>query len=187
MTPRPLSREIERRARHFERRRLLRHLHRPVYQRYQDLLPVVFSREGEFLVREIVGPVTALLAALAPGAVFTLDSAAEMRWGRRLVSEGDVWTYIDDPQIVSWVKNAPEDILRPIEPRWVLPPLPSPPRLLCVSPDRDVPCEEIPSGRRVVTLRRLKEEYLGLLGWRWDLLAPLAEWVERETVTPPRA
>lgn len=162
------------------RQRLLRWAYQPVYDKYRAVVPSIFARNGKVNVYNAVADEGRLIDSLKGLAVFTLDTAARLRWGIRLVNA---------PNVCAYLQRA--DDLKPLASRGLIEPNPvgsfiyAPPfrtgvRLLAVMTPELPPHETLASGHRVVTTDFLVREYLGVIGLRLDLFTLLDTYIERD-------
>lgn len=166
--------DLERGRERVRRERMLREVAGPRWQRMVRIVPALFDRQGEVHARILTAGRDAVIEALAPDAVFALDTAMRLARGYGFLRGGDVHCYLLDAEAMARVAERGLVSLVPYGDRVLLRPWSGPPRLLaCVLPTFP-PHRTLDSGLRVVDDDRLRRELIGAVGPRPDLFA-LAE------------
>lgn len=122
----------------------------------------------------MLAPGAAVVDALKTEGVFALDWAMRLSAGFGFLSGGDVHVYLLAPAPLERLVRERLIDVAPLADTVLVRPWPGPPRLLAAIVDRLPPHRALPSGFRVVTPERLREELIGSVGARADLFA-LAE------------
>jgi hypothetical protein len=174
-------RRARRKAQH---RRLVRQSAGELWKRWMRHPPILFCLQGEMVVHELRAGRDEVIAALRHTGVFTLDTAAELRWGVRLVRGNDVHAYLADREALDHLVNAGLVSQTPLQTKVLFPPHSVHPRLVVVVVESLPPSEVTPNGYRVVEADRLVREFIGAVGMRADLAALLEEYVRRERGEP---
>ncbi|MHB2016696.1 MAG: hypothetical protein ACYCW6_07085 [Candidatus Xenobia bacterium] len=169
-----LQRTLREKARLQRQRRLMRDAYLPVWQRIRSNMPIVFALQGNLQVFANDDATTDRLRS--SGAVFTLESAARMRYNCKLINTDDVFAYLDHP--VPFGPPLPE------EPPGLQVGA-RPPRAFVVVGESLPAFETMPDGTRVVLPDRLLMEYVGFFGHRFDLLAALCACIDRTASVNP--
>lgn len=154
-----------------EQRRLLRQAYEPIYRKYRTVIPSIFTRNGEASVHMVRRDPGGLIERLIEAGVFTLDTAAELRWGIRLVHTPNVSVYLPNADPLNRLADEQVLVRDPSDTFIYASPVRIGPRLFAVVPDEMPPHDTLPSGHRVVTVDRLTREFVGTFGLRLDLLA----------------
>ncbi len=166
-----LARRIARDRTIARRRSLARRAMGPLFWKYVQIVPSVFTARGEFAAWELNVPVATVLDRLRDSAILTLDSASELLGGFRFGSGRHIYAYFD----ARLSRDAIDDskIGRQVEGR--LTPLLLTARnetlLLAVFSDK-LPPNHSHAGHRTVTPDHLAREFLGYYGLRIDWIAP---------------
>lgn len=121
----------------------------------------------------------AIIEALKDSAVFTLDTASELRWGVRLVRTPNVSAYLRDADRLEELAANGVLVRDKTDTFIYASPFPVGPRLFAAVNTELPPHEALPSGHRVVTTDRLVREFIGTLGLRLDLLTLLDTCIEQ--------
>lgn len=167
----------------YRQRSAWRRSDRPRFFRYLGVLPHVFLVPGAVFAAPLCAPWPAVVEALRGRAVFTLDTAARLRFGVGLFRTGDATGYAEDPRgaledlAARGLAGAPLDRAPAVDPALPRPPL----AILAARPPDSFRLE---TGDLVVRDDRLVEDLLGTVGFRPDLLARLEA---RGLVPHPRA
>ncbi len=159
----------------------MRQAYEPIYRKYRAVVPSIFTRQGDARVHVIQSDPALVIGRLKRGAIFTLDTAADMRWGLRLVHAPNMAAYLPCADVLDALEA--EGVLVPDTSNTFIyaPPFPVGPRLFSVVTEETPPHEELPHGFRVVTVDRLVREFIGTFGLRLDLLAALDLHIQRDT------
>lgn len=174
-------RRARRKAQH---RRLVRQSAADLWRRWMRHPPSLFCLRGELLIHETRGSKEQITAALKDKAIFALDTAAELRWGLRLVRGNDVHAYLPTRANLNALVEAGLIAQTPLPTRILFPPHPVKPRLVAVLTSSPPPSERTVSGHLVVEGEEMVREYIGALGMRADLIAVLEECLARGRRSP---
>lgn len=161
----------QRERRRVARERMAREVAGDRWRRMTRIIPVLFRREGELVVRRLVQPWRAAVDALrGEDAVFAHDTALRLARGRGFLTGGDVFAYVTagaverlaEHGVIAGEPHPDTALVRP----W-----PGPPRLLACVVERLPEFRVVESATRVVTEERLRAELIGIVGLRPDLFA----------------
>jgi len=166
------ARRVRRDAEIAHRRSLVRRAGGPLFRKYVDVVPSVFTAGGEFAAYRLVLPAREALDRLRPRAVLTLDSATEMLAGFRFGRNRNIHAYFPSPEDLSAIEWEGIGERRPgtkfplswAPPGWEM--------LFAVVPP-ELPPHGEKNGFRVVTRDHLIRDLIGFYGLRVDLLARL--------------
>lgn len=146
--------------------------------------PILYCLQGEMAIHPLEASKDAVVAALKDTAVFTLDTASELRWGIRLLRGEDVHAYLADSQSLNTLATERLISATPLPTKVLFPPHFVSPRLVAVIVDALPPSETTVQDYRVVEASRLVREFIGAVGLRADLVALLEDCLRREKEDP---
>ena len=142
----------------------------PLFWKYLDVVPAVFSASGELFAFRLIAPRADVLAALRQSAVLTLDSATEAMADFRFGKARNDYAYFASVEEALAVER--EGLGSRLE-GTSFPFAWTPPdreMLFAVVTAAPPPSREV-HGRRVVTTERLIRDLIGFYGLRGDLVA----------------
>lgn len=174
-------RRARRKARH---RRLVRQSSADLWWRWMRQPPILYCLQGAMTIHPLQASKDAVVAALKNTAVFTLDTASELRWGIRLLRGDDVHAYVADSQLLNTLATERLISPTPMPTKVLFPPHPVSPRLVAVIVDSLPQSETTVEGHRVVEANQLVREFIGAVGMRADLVALIEEYIRREKENP---
>lgn len=171
----PMARYAKRVARDAaiaRRRSLDRQLGGPLFWKYVQIVPAVFTARGEFAAFKLLVSVEEATRRLSDSAVLTLDSATERLGGFRFGRGHHLYAYFEAASDLDTL--ARDTIGQPMTDHWEpwLPSLQEQSMLFAVV------CKNLPPYRetadcRLVTREQLVRDLLGYYGLRRDLLVEI--------------
>jgi len=163
------ARRAERGRRAAMARSLSRRAMGPLFWKYLDVVPAVFSASGDLLAFSLIAPRVDVLARLRPIAVLTLDSATETLAGFRFGKARNDYAYFSSTEEALAIEKEGLGLRRETSFPFAWTP-PDREMLFAVVPAAPLPSREV-DGHRVVTTERLLRDLIGFYGLRGDLVA----------------
>ncbi|MBM4087992.1 MAG: hypothetical protein FJ276_00975 [Planctomycetes bacterium] len=166
------ARQAARDAAVARRRSLTRRLGGPLFWKYVQVVPSVFTARGEFAAFELHVPDEQVIAHLSRTAVLTLDSATERLGGFRFGRGRHIYAYFETvPDLDSLVGDAiGRRLAGDLMPLLLAPQEGS---LLLAVVCRQLPPHVQATGCRIVTHEYLVRDLIGFYGLRHDLLVAI--------------
>jgi len=160
--------------RRLARERLIREVAGERWERMVKITPALFDREGTPSIHKMLRPAGEVIEALKADGVFALDTAMRLALGHGFLKSGDVQVYLTSADAVDRLAALGLIDRAEFGDRVLVRAWPGPARLVAAIVEVPPPSRLLPSGFRVVTPERLREELIGAVGARADLFA-LAE------------